>query len=145
MGFWQNQCKVWKGLGLLCFIQGFEWCHLFSKCNVYFSVEHIFVGIVQIKMNFLYHLCVDKNIFCSLYKISSTSASGNLGTLLPMIAASPRCSPSVQWWWWFSDKTSIKWSHTRRGGPPPAHWRPPLTHPPWRGWPPHAVCRDQRP
>ena len=33
---------------------------------------------------------------------------------------------------WFSDKTSIKWSHTRRGGPPAAHWRPPLTHPPWR-------------
>ena len=31
------------------------------------------------------------------------------------------------------------------GGPPPAHWRPPLTHPPWRGWPPHAVCRTQCP
>ena len=45
---------------------------------------------MQIKMNFTYHLGVDKNIVCSLYKISSTSASGNLGTLLPRIA-SPRC------------------------------------------------------
>ena len=51
---------------------------------------------MQIKMNFTYHLGVDENIVCSLYKISSTSVSGNLGTLLPRIAASPvdsqRCS-----------------------------------------------------
>ena len=62
----------------------------------------------------------------------------NLTQTLPLFSAR----------WWKYEEASFKWSHTghggshtRRGGPPPAHWRPPLTPPP-RGVGLHAWCAE---